>query len=78
MHMPGHEQPYGMPTSMMANLHINPLTFVGNATNAYSQILASNSAIDNPGRTILPQLGMVFGSQAMPTLTMNSIMAIRQ
>lgn len=42
-----HEQPYGMPS-----LHTNPSTFADNAVNAYSSILASGSAIGNPGQTM--------------------------
>lgn len=45
MPMSGCEQPYGMLTSMMANLHINPLIFPDNVTNAYSPILEFGSSI---------------------------------
>lgn len=76
--MLGREQPYGMPTSMMEILHINPSTFTDNIANVYSPILASGSAIGNPGRTIQPQVRMGFGSQAMPTLTTNYVMSMRQ
>lgn len=57
MLMMGREQPYGMPTSMMENLHTHPSKFADNAANAYSPLLASRLAIGNPGRTIQPQIG---------------------
>lgn len=44
----------------------------------YSPILASDSAIGNPSRTLQPQVGMRFGSQAIPTLTTNYVMTMRQ
>lgn len=44
MPMLRHEQPYWMPTSMIANLHTNPTTFADNAANMYSSILTSSSA----------------------------------
>lgn len=50
----GREQPYGIPTSMMESLHINPSTFTNNTSNTYSQILAFGSVIGNHGRTIPP------------------------
>lgn len=49
MYMLGREQPYGMPTSMMENLHMNPSTFANNVANSYSSPLASGSIIGNPG-----------------------------
>ena len=58
MPVPGQEQLYGMPTSMLAGLNMNASTFAENATTAYSSLLASGLAIGNPGRTIQPQLGM--------------------
>lgn len=76
--MLGSEQPIGMPTSMMSNLHTNPSTFVGNVANAYLPLLASGSAIGNIGRTVQPQLRMGFSSQEIPTFTMNSVMEMRQ
>lgn len=36
MPMLGHEQPYGMPRSMMANLQTNPVTFADSIANTYS------------------------------------------
>lgn len=78
MHTSGCEQPYGMPTSMMASLHTNPSTFNDNVENAYSPILAYGLAIGNPKWTIQPQAGKGFGSQAMPTLTTNFMLEMRQ
>lgn len=76
--MLGREQPYGMLTSVMENLHTNHSTFADNVANVYSPLLASGSTIGNPGRTIQSQLGMRFSFQAMSTFTTNFVMAIKQ
>lgn len=78
MPMVGREQPYGMSTSIMENLHTNPMIFVDNAANTYSPILVYGSTIGNHSRTIPPHMGMGFGSQEMPTFTVNFVMAMRQ
>lgn len=49
MPMPGHEQLYGMPTSMPVGLNTNASTFTGNAKTAYSPLWVSGLAIGNPG-----------------------------
>lgn len=77
MLMPGHEQPYGMPATMMDSLHNNPSTSVDNAVNAYSPIMASSSTTSNHGQTMQPRVGMGFGSQAISALTTNYIMVMR-
>lgn len=78
MPMLGRDQPYGMPTSMMAKLHTNSATFANNVANTYSPISAYGSTIGNQGRTIPPQMGMGFGSHEMSTFTMNFVMEMRQ
>lgn len=75
MPMSGNDQPYGMPTSVMESLYTIPVTFVDNAANTYSPILAFRSAIGNHGRTIPPHMGM--GSQTMLTFTSNFVMSMR-
>lgn len=62
---------------MMASLHTNPVTFADNAANNYSAMLAFRSTICNHGRTIPPQMGMGFSSQAMQTFTSNSVIRMR-
>lgn len=54
------------------------MIFANNDVNSYSPLLASGSAIGNPDRTIQHQLGMGFGSPAMPTFTTNFVMVLRQ
>lgn len=78
MPMMGHDQPDGMPTSMMENLQTHPVTFADNITNTYSSIFASGSAIGNHSRTMPPYMGMRYGSQAMLTFMTNSVMEMRQ
>lgn len=78
MPVPWHKQPFGMPTMVMESLQNNPLTFVDNATNGYSSIMEYGSAIGNHGRNMPLSIRMGFGSQAMPALTTNYVMEMRQ
>lgn len=78
MLVPGREQPFGMPTSLMVGLNTNVFTFVDNAVTAYSLLLQSGSAIGNPSRTMQLKLVMGLGFQAMLTFTINSMMSMRQ
>lgn len=78
MPMLGREQPYGMSTSIMENLHTIPATFADNAVKTYSPILASGSDIGNHGQTMSSQMGMGFSSHAMPMFTTDFIKAMRQ
>lgn len=62
MPMIGCDEPYGMTTSVMVSLHINPATFADNVVNTYSPVLASWSVIGNHVETIQPHMGIGFGS----------------
>jgi len=60
------EQPYGMPTSMMANLHNNASAFADHA-NPFT-----------PFNTHRPSSSSIFGRNAPPALTTKSMMSLRQ
>lgn len=77
MPLNGREQPYGMPTSMMANLHNTTTVFADLVVSTFSLIQGSGSAVDNMGR-INPPPGMGFSTQQMPNLTTNSAAILRQ
>lgn len=77
MLVPGREQPFGMSTTVVERLQNNPSTFVDNSTTVYSPIMAFGSTISNHGRNMPPNIGMGFGSQTMPALTTNYVMAMR-
>jgi hypothetical protein len=66
MPMINREQPYGMPTSMMASLHNNASTF------AYHAIPFT------PYNAISPSGSSVFGQNAPPTLIKESMISLRQ
>jgi hypothetical protein len=46
----GREQPFGMPTAMMANLHNSTLTYANPIENISSSLLGYGSGINNLGR----------------------------
>lgn len=77
MPMDGREQPYGMPTSMMASLHNSASTFVGPTVTMYSLLQGSGSTVNNLVRTTLP-LGTRFSAQPMPTFTTSFTEVLRQ
>lgn len=49
-----------------------------NAVNLYPPIMAFAPTIGNHGRNMPPNIGMGFGSQAIPALTTNFVMEMRQ
>jgi len=66
MHNLSREQPYGMPTSMMANVHNSVSTFADQANlfpihNVHS-----------------PSTSSIFGRNTLPTLTTDSMNLLRQ
>lgn len=74
--MNGHEQPYGMPTSTMTNLHNSTSTFIDPMTTIILPLQGSGSIVDNLGRSTQP-LGVVFSAQ-LPTFTTNSTAVLRK
>lgn len=76
MPLNGSEQPYGMPTSMMASFHNTTSMFTEPVVNATSPLQGSDSAINN--MVIMSQpLGMGFPIQTS-NLTNNSTTVIRK
>lgn len=76
MQMSGCEQPYGMLTSTMANLHNSTSTFTGPMATIISPLQGSGSAVNNLGRsTQPPELGF---SAQLPVFTTNSAAILRQ
>ena len=71
----GREQPYGMPTSVMASLHNASSAFSEPVVNVTSPLQGSGSGI-NVGRNSQP-LGIGYSTQ-MPNLTTNSASYLRQ
>jgi len=60
------EQPYGMPTLMMANLHNNVSAFTDHA-NPFTQFNTHSHSSSS-----------IFGRSALPSLTTESMMLLRQ
>lgn len=66
MHLNVCEQPFGMPTSMMENLHNSTSMYIDPLVNASSPLQGSGSIVNNLGRS--QPLGMGFHTQ-MSNLT---------
>lgn len=77
MPLNGHKQSYGMPTSMMANLHNITSTPTDLVVNTFSHMQGSESAVNNMGQ-INPPLGVGFSTQQMLNFTTNSAVVLRQ
>lgn len=76
MPLNGREQPYGMPTSMMASLHNTSSTFAELVVNATSPLQGFGSDINNMVRISQP-LGMAFTIQTS-NITNHYAAVIRQ
>lgn len=76
MPMSGREQPYGMPTSTMENLHNSTSTFTYPMATIISPLQESGSAVNNLGRSTQTP-GMGFSTQ-LPTFTTNYVAVLRQ